>query len=81
LRRSGRTGFPHRKTLRRARLTCRFTTGAFGLGPDRDRRHIQLPRIGLIRTHESTRKLARRVEAGTATIRSATLSFQRGRWH
>jgi putative transposase len=73
--------FPRRKKLRRARLTCRFTTGSFGLGPATDRRHIQLPRIGLVRTHESTRELARRVEAGTATIRSATLSFQRGRWH
>jgi putative transposase len=80
-RKGRKVGFPHRKTLRRARLTCRFTTGSFGLGPDRDRRHIQLPRIGLVRTHESTRKLARRVEAGTATIRSATLSFQRGRWN
>ena len=64
---------------RRARLSCRFTTGAFGLGPDR--RHIQLPRIGLVRTHESTRRLARKVEAGIARIRSATLSCQRGRWH
>jgi putative transposase len=80
--RQGRkVGFPHRKRLRGARLTCRFTTGAFGLGPDSDRRHIQLPRIGMVRTYESTRKLARRVEAGTAHIRSATLSFQRGRWH
>lgn len=34
-----------------------------------------------MRTHESTRKLARRIEAGTARIRSATLSWQRGRWH
>ncbi len=34
-----------------------------------------------MRTHESTRKLARRIEAGTARIRSATLSHQRGRWH
>ncbi len=42
---------------------------------------MQLPRIGLVRTQESTRKLARRLEAGIARIRSATLSFQRGRWH
>jgi putative transposase len=64
---------------RRSRLSCRFTTGAFGLAADR--RHVRLPRIGLVRTCESTRKLARRVEAGTARIRSATLSWQRGRWH
>ena len=73
-----RVGFPRFKG-RRGRLSCRFTTGAFGLGPDR--RHIRLPRIGTVRTHESTRKLARKVETGTARIRSATLSWQRGRWH
>ena len=78
-RRAGRrVAFPRFKG-RRGRLSCRFTTGAFGLGTDR--RHIQLPRIGHVRTHESTRKLARKVEAGTARIRSATLSWQRGRWH
>ncbi|MBA2473137.1 MAG: transposase, partial [Pseudonocardiales bacterium] len=77
--RAGRkVAFPRFKS-RRSRLSCRFTTGAFGLGPDR--RHIRLPRIGVVRTHESTRKLARRVETGTARIRSATLSWQRGRWH
>jgi putative transposase len=70
---------PRFKSKHRSRLSCRFTTGAFGLGPDR--RHIRLPVIGLVRTCESTRKLARRVEAGTARIRSATLSVQRGRWH
>lgn len=35
----------------------------------------------MVRTQESTRKLARRIETGTARIRSATVSFQRGRWH
>ncbi len=77
--RAGRkVAFPRFKS-RRSRLTCRFTTGAFGLGPGR--RHVQLPRIGLVRTHESTRKLARRVDNGTARIRSAALSLQRGRWY
>ncbi len=48
--RAGRpVAFPQFKS-RRARLSCRFTTGAFGLGADR--RHIQLPRIGAVRTHE-----------------------------
>jgi putative transposase len=64
---------------RRARLSCRFITGAFGLTTDR--RHVRLPRIGVVRTHESTRKLARRVAAGTARILAATLTWQRGRWH
>ncbi|MBA8825799.1 transposase [Saccharopolyspora lacisalsi] len=31
-----------------------------------NRRHVRLPRIGTVRTHESTRKLARHVERGTA---------------
>jgi putative transposase len=42
---------------------------------------VTLPRLGRIRTHESTRKLARRVEAGTARILSATASRDAaGRW-
>ncbi|WP_137725886.1 IS607 family element RNA-guided endonuclease TnpB [Prescottella subtropica] len=77
-RRDGRTRMPRFKS-KRSHLSCRFTTGAFGLG--RDRRHVQLPRIGQVRTHESTRKLARKVEDGTARVASATLSYQRGRWH
>jgi putative transposase len=78
-RKAGRARMPRFKSKHRSRLTCRFTTGACGLG--QDRRHIQLPVIGLVRTHESTRKLARHIEAGSARIRSATLSYQRGRWH
>ena len=65
---------------KRSVLSVRFTTGAFGL-PDHDRRHVRLPRIGLVRTHESTRKLARRVDTGIAQIRSVTVSYRRGRWH
>jgi putative transposase len=75
----GRARMPRFKAKRRARPSCRFTTGAFGLAGDR--RHVRLPRIGVVRTGESTRKLARKLEAGTARIRSATLSWQRGRWH
>src|SRR3982074_1473247 len=59
-------------------MSCRFTTGVFGL-VERDRRHVKLPRIGTIRTHESTRTLARHVERGTARIRSATVSHRAGR--
>ncbi|MGJ7908006.1 IS607 family element RNA-guided endonuclease TnpB [Actinopolyspora sp. H202] len=74
-----RVGFPRFKS-KRARWSYRISTGRFGLSGS-DRRHVQLPRIGTVRTHESTRKLARHVERGTARIRSATVSFQRGRWH
>ncbi|MDF3303577.1 IS607 family element RNA-guided endonuclease TnpB [Rhodococcus sp. T2V] len=78
--RKGATGFPRFKG-KRAVLSCRFTTGSFGLVTDGgDRRHVQLPRIGAIRTCESTRKLARKTIAGSARIRSATLSYRRGRW-
>ena len=78
-RKAGRTRMPRFKSKHRSRPTCRFTTGAFGLGADR--RHIRLPIIGAVRTGESTRKLARKVESGAARIRSAILSWQRGRWH
>ncbi|SDJ55204.1 putative transposase [Lentzea albidocapillata subsp. violacea] len=64
---------------KRAGVSCRFTTGAFGL-TDGDRRHVTLPRIGTVRTCESTRKPARHVECGTARIRSATVSCRSGRW-
>jgi putative transposase len=77
-RRGPKVRFPRFKGKRHG-LSCRFTTGAFGL-PEGDRRHVKLPRIGLDRTHESTRKLARHVERGTARIRSATVQNQRGRW-
>lgn len=41
---------------------------------------MKLPRIGVVRTHESTRKLSRRIDQGTARIVSATVSYRRGRW-
>ncbi len=78
--RAGRTvGFP-RFTSARAPRSVRFTTGVIRL--EADRRHVTLPRLGAIRTHESTRKLARRIEAGTARILSATVrQDSAGRWH
>jgi putative transposase len=79
-RRKGRpVGFPRRKKKRRARVACRFTTGPIRVLPDR--KHVQLPRIGLVRTHESTRKLARRLEQGTARILAATIRRTADRWH
>lgn len=77
--RKGRpVGFPRFKG-KRARSSCRFTTGSFGLARG-DRRHVRLPRIGLVRTFESTRKLARHIERGSARIRSATVSYRDRRW-
>jgi putative transposase len=45
-----------------------------------DRKHVQLPRIGVLKTHESTRKLARRLEQGSARVLAATISRQADRW-
>ncbi|GAA4891375.1 IS607 family element RNA-guided endonuclease TnpB [Streptomonospora salina] len=78
--RAGRkVAFPRFKS-KRSRKSFRITTGAFGLDGT-DNRHVKLPRIGAVRTHESTRKLARHLYRGSARILAATVSFQRGRWH
>jgi len=77
-RKGARMGFPRRKRKGRACDACRFTTGAIRVEPDRH--HVTLPRLGRLRTHESTRKLARRLEQGTARILAATISRQGGRW-
>jgi putative transposase len=74
-----RMGFPRFKAKRRARQACRFTTGAIRV--EADRHHVVLPRIGRIRTHESTRKLARRLEAGTARVLAATITRSGSRWY
>ncbi|MGH3714211.1 MAG: IS607 family element RNA-guided endonuclease TnpB [Micromonosporaceae bacterium] len=77
--RKGRqAGFPRFKSRRQATPAVRFTTGTIRV--DADRRHVRLPRLGAIKTHESTRKLARRLEAGTARILSATVRREAGRW-
>jgi putative transposase len=70
--------FPRRKSKRRACPSCRFTTGAIRVLSDR--KHVQLPRIGVLKTHESTWKLARRIEQGTARVMTATISGTADRW-
>ncbi len=69
-------GFPHRKK-RWARRSCRFTTGAITVVDDR---HVQLPRLGRIRTKEPAVKLRRLLDRGQARILSATVSEEAGRW-
>jgi putative transposase len=56
----------------------RFTTGTIRV--EDDRYHVTLPRLGRIKTHESTRKLARRIADGRARILSATVRSEAGRW-
>ncbi|MGW4352431.1 IS607 family element RNA-guided endonuclease TnpB [Nocardia sp. NPDC004582] len=76
--RAGSAGFPRFKSKHRAARSVRFTTGAIRVEPDRH--HVTLPRLGRIRTHESTRKLGRRLEQGSARILSATVRCDGGRW-
>jgi putative transposase len=71
-------GFPRFKSKHRAMPSCRFTTGTIRV--EADRRHVTLPRLGAIRTYESTRKLARHLQRGTGRILSATIRFEGGRW-
>lgn len=63
---------------RKARLTCRFTTGTIRIEPDG--RHITLPRIGRVRLHEDASRLRTLIEAGHMRILSATVRLDRGRW-
>ncbi|GIF49356.1 putative transposase [Asanoa ferruginea] len=78
--RAGRpAGFPRFKSRRRTTPSVRFTTGAIRVDPDR--MHVVLPRLGRLKLHESARKLARRLDNGTARIMSATVRRDGGRWH
>ncbi|GAA2706050.1 IS607 family element RNA-guided endonuclease TnpB [Micromonospora olivasterospora] len=78
--RAGRpVGFPRFKSRRRTTPSVRFTTGTIRVAPDR--MHVVLPRLGRLKLHESARKLARRLEAGTARIMSATVRRDGERWH
>jgi putative transposase len=76
-RRGQRLGFPRFKKRGECRDSFRFTTGAIRC----DRGTVTLPRLGTVRTHESARKLARRLESGTARVLSATVSRTAQRWH
>jgi putative transposase len=74
-RRGRRLGFPRFKKRGRCRDSFRLTGT---LRCDRD--SVTLPRLGVIRTHESTRKLARRLENGSARILSGTVTRAAQRW-
>jgi putative transposase len=75
-RKGRRLGFPRFKKRGKCRDSFRFSTGAIRCG----RSAVTLPRLGTIRTHESARKLARRLESGSARILSATVSRTAQRW-
>jgi putative transposase len=71
-----RLGFPRPKKKGRCRDSFRFSTGAIRCSEAT----VTLPRLGTLRTHESTCKLTRRLENGTARILSATVSRTAQRW-
>jgi putative transposase len=77
-RKGRRVGFPRFKSRRTHAPSVRFTTGVIRL--EDDRRHVTLPRLGTIKTHESTRKLQRRIADGRARILSATVRAEADRW-
>ncbi|MGW0761976.1 IS607 family element RNA-guided endonuclease TnpB [Streptomyces sp. NPDC002814] len=77
-RKGRRMGAPRRKSKRKTRLACRFTTGTIRI--EADGRHVTLPRLGAIRVHERADSLLGRIQAGTARILSATVRHERGRW-
>jgi IS605 OrfB family transposase len=77
--RAGRpAGFPRFKAKRRTTPSVKFDGDRSRVEPDR--KHVVLPRLGRIKTHESTRKLERRIANGTARILSATVKLEAGRW-
>ncbi|MEJ8662161.1 IS607 family element RNA-guided endonuclease TnpB [Streptomyces sp. MS1.AVA.4] len=77
-RKGGRMGFPRFRAKAKVTPSFRFTTGTIRL--EEDRRHVTLPVLGTLRTHESTRELHRRITAGSAVIKSATVRRLAGRW-
>jgi putative transposase len=65
-------GFPRFKKKGHDRDRVTFTTGAIRI--ESDRRHVTLPRIGTVRTHESTRRLERLLAKGKARVLAVTVS-------
>jgi putative transposase len=59
-------GFPRFKKKGRDADRVSFTTGAMRVEPDR--RHLTLPVIGTVRTHENTRRIERLIRAGRARV-------------
>jgi len=75
-RKGPRLGFPRFKKRGKCRDSFRFAARPMRCAG----KSVTLPRLGTIATHESTRKLARRLGNGTARILSATVSRTAQRW-
>jgi putative transposase len=76
IRKGRKLSFPRFKKRGKCRDSFRFGSGVMRCCGAA----VTLPRLGAVRTHESTRKLARRLENGTARILSATVSRTAQRW-
>jgi putative transposase len=65
-----RVGFPrfHKRGRDADRYT--ITTGSFGLV---DRRHVRIPKVGVVRIHENARRLHRLIVAGRARVLAMTV--------
>jgi putative transposase len=74
-RKGKRLGFPQFKKRGKCKDAFRLAGAVRCAGPT-----ITLPKIGAVNTHESTRKLARRLARGTARILSVTVSRTAQRW-
>jgi len=75
--RQGRAGFPAAKRKTHT-ASVKFSGTSFSLA---GRHHVRLSRVGLVKTYESMRKLARRVENGTARVVTATVRRESGGWY
>ena len=75
-RKGKRLGFPRRKKKGKSRDSFRFGAGVMRC----DGGTVTLPRLGTLKTHEPTGKLAALVRDGSARILSATVSRTAQRW-
>jgi len=69
-----RVGFPRFKKRGKDRDRFSFTTGTMRL--EADRRHLTLPVLGTMRTHENTRRIERLIALDRAKILGVTVSRQ-----
>ena len=67
-----KVGFPRFKKRGKDRDRFSFTTGTMRL--EADRRHLTLPVLGTLRTHENTRRIERLIALGRAKILGVTVS-------
>lgn len=75
-----RISFPRFASKKRSPVRFKVTGGPEAARPV-DSRHVRLPIIGKVRTHEPTRKLLRRISNSTVRIKNASISQKGGRWY